>query len=133
MKVSVMASVTRIPPLADLVEDFLDKPYAGEERCVLLIRDLFVAGGLVPADATPANILPRLREVWFTTDAADPLTLVAPWDLYMCRKSHEWVRHFGLVVDTQRFVHVAQAGVRLEPLLRWRPYLVQVARLDTLL
>jgi hypothetical protein len=132
-----MATLTRLPPLRELVTPFLGQPYA-EDECWRLVLDLLQAGGFDTVASDPLQAIQQVVELWFCDDPRDPLALVQPWDWYLLtRRGHPQagapIQHIGLVVDTTTFVHSRRGvGVCVEPLLRWRPKLVQLARLRCL-
>jgi hypothetical protein len=127
--------IATIPPLRDLAQAFLDRPY-GADQCWTLVLDLLHAGGFREVDADPVEAVKTFTEIWFHDDPRDPLTLGQPWDLWLLRQKGYGpaVTHVGLIVDTQSLIHTRNgAGVVLEPLRRWRPRLIQLARMRCLM
>src|SRR5262245_19173276 len=120
------------PPLCPLLDTFLGRPY-GPQECWRLVYELMQAGGFLEVNADPLEAISQVQEVWFTGDARDPLMLVQPWDWWLLRKFGPAVGHVAVVVDHESLVHAGRPmGVCLEPLRRWRPRLVQIARLRCL-
>lgn len=126
-----MASVARLPNIRDLAQDFYAKQYA-EEACWRLVHELLQAGGFLDVDADPLEAVKSVRQVWWQDDPRDPFTLVQPWDWFLMRREHPWVNHPALVVDSMELIHVHKAGVRIEPMRRYRHRLMQLARLRCL-
>jgi hypothetical protein len=134
--------VHRIPNLAALVDPLLGQPY---ERFLLpgsgphgnacwgLVRLLLDEGFGTALDVDPSQAASQIVEVWFRGDARDPLPLVQPWDVWILATKGLWSDHLGLVVNPLQFVHVRKrVGVVVEPLRRWQPKLIQLARLRQL-
>lgn len=121
------------PPIRPLLATFLGRPY-GPQECWRLVCELMHAGGFLDVATDPLEAIEQVQEVWFVGDHRDPLTLVQPWDWWLLRKFGPAVGHIGMVVDGAHLVHAGRpVGVCLEPLKRWRPRLVQIARLRCLL
>jgi hypothetical protein len=126
-------TTTAWPNLRELAQDFYARPYA-EGDCWRLVCELLEAGGFGRVAHDPLEAVKLVQELWFQGDPRDPLLLVQPWDWFLLRKPRQGpaVRHVGLVVDPVHMIHVATQGVRIEPLRRWRSWLVQLARLRCL-
>lgn len=120
------------PNLRLLAQDFFERQY-GPESCWQLVYELLQAGGFLDIAATPLDAVKSVQQIWWQDDPRDPLTLVQPWDWFLMRRTGPGVEHPALVVDTMDLIHVHRhAGVRIEPLRRWRHRLIQVARLRCL-
>ena len=127
-----MTSVA-LPDLAAIVDPLLGRPYA-EYDCWRLVRHLFEAGWGIALDDDPALAIQQVEEIWCIGDDADPLTLVHPWDVLVFRTRGMASSHVGIMVNEAQFVHTRQRnGVCLEWLQRWRPRLLQLARLRRLM
>jgi hypothetical protein len=124
-----------LPDLRALVDPLLGAPYA-QYTCWHLVRHLVRAGWGWDMAAEPERAASAFRELWYRGDPADPLSLVTPWDIVICSGlPHLPVStHVGLALDAQAFVHARDQGVGvvIEPLRRWRPKLLQLARLRSL-
>ena len=131
-----MPTVRRLPNLRALVDPLLGTSYA-EYTCWGLVYYLLKEGLRLDLARDPATAATALMEIWFRGDPRNPLTLVQPWDLYITTQNlHLPVSdHVGLVVDDTSFVHArnVSTGVAIEPLRRWRPKLLQLARARSLL
>ena len=79
-------------------------------------------------------LVSKVAEVWFRgEDARDPLLVAQPWDLFILAMQGITSSHVGIVIDAELFVHTRRrTGVVLEPMRRWRPKLLQIARLTFL-
>lgn len=131
-----MNTVVRLPNIIELVEPLLGTPYA-EANCWQLVRLLIREGFGLDLAAQTEEAAREVVELWYRGDDADPLTLLQPWDLLIIA-NHDALPvsdHVGLVVDEERFVHARNSvtGVSLERIRRWKPRLLQVARLRRLL
>jgi hypothetical protein len=122
-----------LPDLRVLAQDFYERQY-GEWECWRLVHELLQAGGFLDVAADVHDAVQSVQELWFQDDPRDPLTLVQPWDWFLMRHDTPAVQHPGLVVDQLGMIHVHRhAGVRIEPMRRYRHRLVQVARLRCLM
>ena len=122
-----------LPDIRPLVDQLLGRPYA-EVNCFALLRHLFAAGWGLDLEADPVQAAQSVLEYWHADDPRDLCTLVQPWDILVLRDLHPWGTHVGVVVDTVSYVHTRpRTGVVLEPIQRWRRWVVQVARLQRLL
>lgn len=127
-----MPTVVRIPNIRALVDPLLGRPYR-EYDCWRLVRTLLKAGFQLDIDADPERAAQHIVEVWYRGDIRAPLALLQPWDFVILATKGLVSNHLGLVVDTTHFVHTRQrCGVVLEPLHRWHPKFLQIARLRTL-
>jgi hypothetical protein len=126
----------RIPNIREFVNELLGTSYETFD-CWQLVRHLLIEGFALDIAEQPSQAATIMQEVWFRGDERDPLTLVQPWDLYICceQDNRPWSTHVGLVIDDRTFVHarIAATGVAIERLRRWRPKLLQVARLRQLM
>ncbi len=128
-----------LPDIKRFVDPLVGMSYAtfqsqhggtGADGCWHLVRYLLHAGFGLDLDRDPGLACRQIAEVWGVGDPRDPLTLVQPWDGVILATRHLWSDHVGLVVDPLSFVHVRpRTGVVLEPLRRWVPKLLQLARL----
>lgn len=117
------------PNLRELVDPILGAPYE-QYPCWALARHLMHVGLNLDIVADPQRAAEQLSEVWFEDDPRDPLTLVQPWDLFIMLRHGMVSEHVGVVVDSETLVHTRRTtGVVLEPLQRWKPKLLQLARL----
>ncbi len=127
-----MQQPTRFPNIRTIVEEVLGSPYS-QWDCWALVRHLLMQGFGLDIAKQPNQAALLMQEVWFRGDLRDPLTLTQPWDLYITceREDRPWSTHVGLIVDDRTFVHarIADTGVAIERMRRWRPKLLQVARL----
>jgi len=129
----ITASSHRLPDLRLLAQDFYERHY-GDGDCWRLIYELLQAGGFLHVQANVMDAVRSVTEIWFQGDPRDPLSLVQPWDWFLVRHDLPAVQNPCLVVDSLDMIHVHRtAGVRIEPMRRWRHRLVQVARLRCLL
>jgi hypothetical protein len=131
-----MNQALRLPNIRELVDPLLGTSYEAYD-CWGLVRRLLIEGFALDIAEQPTQAATIMGEIWFRGDERNPLTLVQPWDLYICceRDDRPWSTHVGLVVDETTFVHArtAATGVAIERLRRWRPKLLQVARLRRLM
>lgn len=127
-----MNQTTRIPNIRVLVDELLGTSYETFD-CWALVRHLLIQGFGLDIAAEPNQAALLMQEVWFRGDGRDPLVLTQPWDLYITceRDDRPWSTHVGLVIDERTFVHArtAATGVAIERMKRWRPKLLQLARL----
>jgi hypothetical protein len=122
-----------LPDLESLLEPLLGLPYA-QYDCWALCRRLYKDGWGEDLEESPAHAWKRIEEVWWRDDATDPLTLVQPWDLWIQRGLGMASQHTGIIVNDRQFTHTRKRlGLCLEPMIRWRPRLLQIARLRRLL
>jgi hypothetical protein len=122
-----------IPEIEPLVEPLLGLPYAKCD-CWQLLRRLYGQGWGIDLDADPAAAAQQVQEIWFQGDARDPLSLLQMWDIWILRAHGMASSHVGIVVNAVHLIHTREAtGVCLEPLRRWAPRLLQMARLRRLL
>jgi hypothetical protein len=125
----------RLPNLAELAQDVLGAPYT-QYSCFGLMRYLIRAGFGWDLVDDPHQAAAEITEIWFRGDGRDPVSLLQPWDCWMLslQDTLPWTDHVGLVIDAQHWVHSRRrVGVVIEPLRRWQPKLLQVARLRRLL
>lgn len=131
-----MDSVIRLPNLDAIVQPLLGTPYA-DANCWNLVRLLIREGFGLDLAAQTEEAAREVVELWYRGDAADPLTLLQPWDLLIIANQDALPvsDHVGLVVDEERFVHArnVSTGVAMERIRRYRSRLLQVARLRRLL
>lgn len=129
-------AVQAIPNIDALVEPLLGTPYA-TWNCWQLVLHLLHEGFGFDLATDPGLAAKEVQEVWFRGDEGDPLTLAQPWDLAIMTGECLFPisGHVGLVMPEQRFVHArtAETGVAIERLRKWRPRLLQLARLRRLL
>lgn len=122
-----------IPGIEPFVEPLLGLPYAACD-CWQLLRRLYGHGWGIDLDADPAAAAAQVQEIWFQRDDRDPLSLMQPWDILILKTTGMASSHVGVVVNTVHLIHTRQSvGVCLEPLRRWAPHLLQMARLRRLL
>jgi cell wall-associated NlpC family hydrolase len=122
-----------IPDLAALVEPLLGLPYE-QYDCWALCRYLYREYWGEDLDADPAQGWKHIQEIWWQDDTEDPLSLSQSGDLWIMRGTGMSSHHTGIVCNTVYFVHTRRrTGVCLEPLARWKPRLLQLARLRRLL
>jgi hypothetical protein len=127
-----MSSIV-IPDIEPLVEPLLGLSYA-ECHCWDLLRRLYGQGWGIDLDADPAAAAAQVQEIWFQRDECDPLSLMQPWDILIMKATGMASSHVGIVVNAVHLIHTREAtGVCLEPLRRWAPRLLQMARLRRLL
>jgi hypothetical protein len=120
---------TTMPDIRACIDPILGAPYE-EYRCWNLARYLMQTGLGLDIVAEPLRAAEQLSEIWFEGDPRDPLSLVQPWDLFVMVRHGDITEHVGVVVDAQALVHTRlRTGVVVEPLQRWRPKLLQLARL----
>ena len=123
----------RLPDLRLLAQDFYGRQY-GQFECWRLIHELLQAGGFLHVGATVLEAVRSVQEVWFQDDPRDPLALVHPWDWFLLHNPRIAGQNICLVVDQMDLIHLHRhAGVRIEPMRRYRHQLVQVARLRCLM
>lgn len=124
--------VVAIPDLAAIVEPILGLSYA-EYNCWRLVRFVFQHGWGLLLDDDPSLAMAHVHEIWFRGDGRDPVALVRPWDvLVFCTKGLA-SDHVGIMFDAMQFLHTRpRGGVCLQPLRRYSPLLLQVARLKQL-
>ena len=121
-------------PMHEAIDRLMARGYPAG-ACWQYVLDLLYEGGRGDWRRWPAEALTQTREVWFCDDPRDPWSLTEPWDwLLLARKGRPGrgalVGHIGLVVDDTSMTHVRpQGGVCVEPLRRWRPRLIQIARM----
>lgn len=128
-----MEHQTTLPDLAGLVEPLLGLSYE-QYDCWALCRHLYREYWGEDLDADPAQGWKYIQELWWQDDTDDPLTLSQSGDLWIMRGRGMSSHHVGIVCNTVHFVHTRRrTGVCLEPLRRWRPRLLQLARLRRLL
>jgi hypothetical protein len=121
------------PDLRVLAQEFYERQY-GELECWRLVHELLQAGGFLEVTADVQDAAQSVQELWFQDDPRDPLTLVQPWDWFLIHNDMPAVQSPCLVVDTLDLIHLHRhAGVRIEPMRRYRHRLVQVARLRCLM
>lgn len=125
-------SPSSIPDILALVDPLLGLPYA-QYDCWQLVRKLYLEGWGIDFEADPAAAIHQVQEIWFEDEDGDPLALVQPWDLVIFRTRAMASGHVGIMVDERQFVHERRTGLCLEPLVRWRARLMQIARLRRLL
>lgn len=122
-----------MPDLAALVDPLLGLPYA-EVNCWELLRKLYSEAWQIDFDSDPMVAVQQVQEIWWQSSTDDPFTLVQPWDVLIFRALGFASQHVGVVVNQEQFCHTRQRnGVCLEYLRRWRPRLLQMARLRRLL
>jgi hypothetical protein len=122
-----------MPDLEPLVDPLLGAPYA-DYNCWQLVRHLYRVGWGIDFDADPAAAVAQMQEIYFQGAPCDPLTLTQPWDVWVMRIKGMASSHVSIVFNTQYFIHARKScGVCLEPLRRWTPRLLQIARLRRLL
>jgi hypothetical protein len=127
-----MADTSRFPNLRALVDPLLGASYESW-NCWHLCRHLLHEGFGLNLDADPEQAQSLIAEIWYRGDTRNPLTLLQPWDCFILAAQSPVSDSVGLVVDPQYFVHTApQTGVCLERTRRWRPKLLQLARLRSL-
>lgn len=127
-----MASAT-LPDLAVIVDPLLGRRYE-EYNCWALCRHLYREGWGEDVDDDPAQAWKHVQEIWWQEDTDDPLMLSQCWDLWIMRGRGMSSHHVGVVVNGVYFIHTRRRiGVCLEPLRRWKPRLLQIARLRRLL
>ena len=120
------------PNLRTLIDPILGAPY-DQYPCWTLARTLMQEGLGLDTVEDPHRAAQQLSEVWYEGDPRDPLTLVQPWDLFIMLRHGLVSEHVGLVVNSTTLVHTRRTtGVVLEPLQRWVPKLLQLARLRML-
>jgi hypothetical protein len=123
----------RLPNLRVLAQDFYERQY-GEYECWRLVYDLLQAGGFLEVGADVQDAVRSVQEVWFQDDRRDPLMVVQPWDWLLLHSSRIAGQNICLVVDPMDMIHLHRhAGVRIEPMRRYRHQLIQVARLRCLM
>jgi cell wall-associated NlpC family hydrolase len=123
---------TPLPDLAAILDPLLGLPYA-ELNCWQLCRHLYREGFGEELEEQPAHASKRVEELWWQDDVDDPLTLIQPWDLLVFRGTGMASHHVGISVDDRQFTHTRKRlGLCLEQTLRWRPRLLQIARLRRL-
>jgi hypothetical protein len=127
-----MNQTIRLPNIRELVDPLLGTSYETFD-CWQLVRNLLIQGFGLDIAEQPNQAALLMQEVWFRGDPREPLALTQPWDLYITCECEDrpWSTHVGLVIDDQAFVHarVATTGVAIERMRRWRPKLLQIARL----
>jgi hypothetical protein len=122
-----------IPAIEPLVEPLLGLPYA-QCHCWQLLRTLYGQGWGIDLDADPAAAAHQVQEIWFSGNATDPLSVMQCWDVLIMKTTGMASSHVGVVVNSMYLIHTRQSvGVCLEPLRRWAPRLMQIARLRRLL
>lgn len=127
-----MVTRATLPDLRLLAQDFFERDYAPGD-CWRLVFDLLQAAGVVDVGAEVVDAVRQVQEIWFQDDPREPLSLVQPWDWLIIRERGPAAGHIGLVVDLMDLVHVHRhAGVRIEPMKRYRERIVQIARLRVL-
>lgn len=132
---AVLSSSAVLPDLRALVNPILGAPYE-QYTCWHLVRHLVREGFGFDMAEEPQRAATAFIELWYRGDTPDPLALVQPWDVViLAGQAHLPVStHVGLALDAVSFVHARDQGVGVvvEPLRRWRPKLLQLARLRSL-
>lgn len=122
-----------LPDLAAIVDPLLGAPYE-QFDCWRLTRHLYRAGWEEDLDEKPEMAWKHVTEIWWQEDSEDPLEIVQPWDLLIMRGRGMASHHVGISVNQVYFTHTRKrVGVCLEPVRRWAPRLLQIARLRRLL
>ena len=128
-----------LPDIRSLVEPLIGLPYehfvSGDrsnspDACWQLVRYLLKKGfGFdLATDATSAA--ERFAEVWYRGSMEDPWEVLRPWDGLVLATRGLLSDHVGLIVEPTLMVHVRRrVGVCVEPIMRWKPKLVQIVRL----
>jgi hypothetical protein len=120
---------TPVPDLRVLAQDFYERPY-GPEECWRPIFELLQAGGFVEVTADPHDAVRAVQQIWWHDDARPLLSVIKPWDWLLMRERGPAVQHPALAVDGHDLIHLHRtAGVRIEPIRRYRDRILQVARL----
>jgi hypothetical protein len=126
-------SIAVIPDIRAIVDPLLGASYE-QYHCWALLRVLFKNGWEIDLEEDPATAANQVQEVWFRGESADPLMLACPWDVMVMRVRGIASGHVGVMFNETHFVHTRKScGVCLEPLRRWTPRLLQIARLRRLL
>jgi cell wall-associated NlpC family hydrolase len=132
----VNSDTITIPDINHFIQPLLGTPYR-PRFCWDLARSLIHQAFGIALEDDPSHANAHFAEIWYRGDARDPLTLVQPWDAYIMLENDALPisTHVGLVVDTLTFVHARnnETGVSVERLRRWKPKLLQIARLRRLL
>ena len=120
------------PRLQPLVEPLLALP-PGQLDCWGLVAVLLEQGFGLDLVQDQEGFGREVVEIWFETDPRPPLTLVQPWDCVLMAITGPVADHCGLVMEGTQLVHTrAKQGVRVEPLTRFMPHLLQIVRLRRL-
>lgn len=121
-----------MPDIAAIIDPLIGMPYA-QMNCWQLVRTLYRQGWGDDLDDHPAQAWRHVEELWWQEDPEDPLALIQPWDLLVLRGLGMASQHVGVAIDALTFIHTRQrVGVCLEPMRRWAPRLLQLARLRRL-
>ncbi len=122
-----------VPDLAAIVDPLLGLPYE-QYNCWALCRYLYREAWGEELEEDTNQAWKYVQEIWWQDDADDPLRLSQCGDLWIMRGRGMASHHVGIVLNDQYFTHTRRrTGVCLEPLRRWRPRLLQIARLRRLL
>jgi hypothetical protein len=125
--------VETLPDLAAIVDPLLGLPYE-QFNCWQLCRHLYREGWGEELDEQPALAWKHVEEIWWQEDAPDPLALTQPWDLWILRGLGMSSHHVSIIVNQVYLTHTRKRlGLCLEPMSRWQPRLLQIARLRRLL
>ena len=126
-------SIQTVPDILPIAERIVGSPYE-QYNCWDLCRYLYHEGWGEELDEKPESAWRYVAEIWWQDDLDDPLELMKPWDLLIMRGRGMASHHTGVVCNAVHFVHTRKrVGTCLEPLRRWTPRLLQIARLRRLL
>jgi hypothetical protein len=125
-------NTTDLPDLGAIVDPLLGLPYE-QFDCWRLCRHLYREGWGEDLDDDPVQAWKHIQEMWWQDDVADPCAVSQPWDVWILRGRGMASHHTAIVVNQTYFVHTRKRiGVCLEPMVRWKPRLLQIARLRRL-
>ncbi len=128
-----MSTVQVIPNMRAIIQAVLGKSYV-EVNCWALVRHIFLEAFGLDLIADPVEAAQGFAEIWFKGDEKDLLSLVQPYDLLIIANHQRISQHLGVIVDDVYLVHTRQkTGVVVERLTRWKPHILQLARLRSLL
>jgi hypothetical protein len=123
---------TTLPDLEGIIDPLLGAPYE-QWNCWQLCRHLYKEGWGEELETSPAHAWKHVEELWWHEEGTDPSTLTQPWDLWIMRGLGMASHHVGIVVNDRQLTHTRKRlGVCLEPMMRWTPRLLQIARLRRL-
>ena len=129
----------RLPDIRHLVEPLVGLPYehfqlpgssGAANACWGLVRQLFKEGFGFDLSIDTTSAAERFAEVWYRGSTQDPWGILQPWDALVLATRSPLSDHVGLIVEPTLMVHVRKrVGVCVEPIIRWKPKLVQIVRL----
>ena len=111
-------------------EPYLYKSY-DELNCWQLVYSVLCDALGLEECPDPVQTIARLCEAWFKDEL--PIK-IHEHDVLLIAMHDRAAHHVGIAISSTHFLHSTEhAGVKIEPIERWHPYIVQIARHQALM